>query len=118
MKWEPQPKGPCARTDCTKVATQAEYCMNHYHLFRRNGVPYRQDEISEQQAKNTYEQHWDEVIAANPPQIKYVRRGMVWFAASVNDPHAEHERAPRSPQQERKTEQQRLRRQRQREEAA
>lgn len=90
MKWTPQPKGQCGRPDCEKDASQAGFCMNHYHLFRRNGAPYRQDEMFEMQAFNAYEREWEEVLRDEPPVIEWRKtRGGVWVADRVEDPHTD-----------------------------
>ena len=90
MKWSPQPKDRCARPDCDQEARQWTYCEPHGRLFRRNGTPYRQDEIDEQRAANKYEQEMDEALAARPPVIVWVpnRRG-VSKAVVLYDPHTE-----------------------------
>lgn len=91
MKWSPQPKGICARSDCGKDATQRGYCMNHYHLFRRNGVPYRQDELSEMGQTNAYERDARAALDADPPVIEWRKiRGGVKVHVSIYDPHADH----------------------------
>lgn len=39
---------------------------------------------------NVETRKYDEVIAANPPVITWVKRGAVLVAASVDDPHTDH----------------------------
>lgn len=93
------PKDTCARDDCEKVASQSMFCMNHYHLFRRNGVPYRQDELSEMGATNAYEREMRAALEADPPVIVW-RKGNagVFHAVSIDDPHEDHpNHTPRKP---------------------
>lgn len=92
MKWSPQPKEPCKRPDCDKPMRNWGYCTNHANLWRRNGTPYRRDEIDEIQAGNKYEREMDEALAADPVVIGWVlhprRRVMVHI--SIYDPHQDH----------------------------
>lgn len=90
MKWEPQPKGRCARPGCNELVSYLGYCMKHAKLFQRNGAPYRQDELDEQRARNRYEQDMDAALRENPPEIVWRKdKHGIMRAVSVKDPHAE-----------------------------
>lgn len=68
MKWSPQPK-TCGRPDCSQPQRQWGYCETHGRLFRRNGRPYRQDELFEMDQRNAYEREMDEALQTDPPVI-------------------------------------------------
>lgn len=91
MKWNRQPRTPCARPDCDRPNEWWEYCMRHAKLAQRNGVPYTRDEIVGMRDSNRHQREMDEALEQDPPVIQWVlhpqRRVMV--AAHIYDPHAE-----------------------------
>lgn len=89
MKWSPQPK-TCGRWDCREPQRQWGFCETHGRLFRRNGKPYRQDELFEMDQRNAYERDMDEALEADPPQIVWRKDNHgILRAVSVSDRHAE-----------------------------
>lgn len=90
MKWSPQPKDKCARADCDKAARQWGFCINHSILWRRNGVPYTQQEVAEMHEANRHSQEMDAALEANPPRIRWRKdKHGIMRAVSIQDPHAE-----------------------------
>lgn len=91
MRRPPEPKEVCGRPDCTEPKRQWGFCVNHSILFRRNGVPYRQDEIDDMAAAEQWEREMDEALAADPPVVVWrldpFRRVLVH--THIHDPHTE-----------------------------
>jgi len=99
VKWNPQPKDPCGRPDCNKEQRELGFCLTHVALFRRNGAPYRQDELAEMRDSNKHQTEMDAALEEDPPIIQWIPNGKgVLVGYVIHDPHEDHpNHKPRKP---------------------